>query len=102
MTRLPMEPRYIQLVIRICTHASHHASSALNSWWSSFHCRMMQIDAAEQLLPVWHQGTGLGIMVTRHMCPVSLWWIFGGFIGVEKSSNNGENYTSNSSIWIIK
>ena len=90
-----MGPRYIQLVIRICTHASHHASPALNSWWSSFHCRMMQIDAAEQLL-------GLGTMVTRHMCPVSLWRIFGGFIGVEKSSNNGENYTSNSSIWIIK
>ena len=80
-----MEPRYIQLIIRICTHASHHASPALNSWWSSFHCRMMQIDAAEQLLPVWHQGTGLGIMVTpAHVSSVSLVAIWRVYRGGEK------------------
>ena len=80
-----MAPRYIQLVTRICTHASHHASSALNSWWSSFHCRMMQIDAAEQLLAVWHQGTGLGIMVTpAHVSSVSLPDIWRVYRGGEK------------------
>ena len=57
----------------------------LNSWWSSFHCRMMQIDAAEQLLAVWHQGTGLGIMVTpTHVSSVSLADIWRVYRGGEK------------------
>ena len=66
-------------ISRICTHASHHTSPALNSWWGSFHCRMMQIAAAEQLLPVWHQYHG--DPGTCAQCPLSLpdiWTVYRG------------------------